>query len=289
MSGLQSKKKSYWYFGGLASAGAACVTHPLDLIKVQLQTQQKGKISIGQLVVNIFKNQGITAFYAGLSASLCRQLTYSTTRFGVYEVAKQAIEKSNGPAPGFVTLIALASASGAAGGFVGTPADMVNVRMQNDGKLAPELRRNYRNVFHGLYRVFVEEGVRGLFSGASTATARAILMTVGQIAFYDAVKGQLLKYNFKDNTSTHFLASLTAGAIATTMTQPLDVIKTRSMNAKPGEFKNVLEIIYYTAKLGPMGFFKGYIPAFVRLGPHTILTFIFLEQLRMNFGFVPKS
>lgn len=59
MSGLQSKKKSYWYFGGLASAGAACVTHPLDLIKVQLQTQQKGKISIGQLVVNIFKNQGI--------------------------------------------------------------------------------------------------------------------------------------------------------------------------------------------------------------------------------------
>ena len=27
------------------------------------------------------------------------------------------------------------------------------------------------------------------------------------------------------------------GAIATTMTQPLDVLKTRAMNAKPGEFK----------------------------------------------------
>ena len=25
-----------WYFGGLASAGAACCTHPLDLIKVGL-------------------------------------------------------------------------------------------------------------------------------------------------------------------------------------------------------------------------------------------------------------
>jgi dicarboxylate transporter 10 len=23
-----------WYFGGLASAGAACITHPLDLLKV---------------------------------------------------------------------------------------------------------------------------------------------------------------------------------------------------------------------------------------------------------------
>lgn len=27
-------KTHRWYFGGLASAGAACVTHPLDLVKV---------------------------------------------------------------------------------------------------------------------------------------------------------------------------------------------------------------------------------------------------------------
>ena len=33
-----SNRKSRWYFGGLASAGAACVTHPLDLLKVHLQT-----------------------------------------------------------------------------------------------------------------------------------------------------------------------------------------------------------------------------------------------------------
>jgi dicarboxylate transporter 10 len=33
--------------------------------------------------------------------------------------------------------------------------------------------------------------------------------------------------------------------------------------------------------------FQGYIPAFVRLGPQTILTFVFFEQLRMKFGFYP--
>ena len=31
-------RQSRWYFGGLASAGAACITHPLDLLKVHLQT-----------------------------------------------------------------------------------------------------------------------------------------------------------------------------------------------------------------------------------------------------------
>lgn len=57
----ENKKKvmqARWYFGGLASAGAACFTHPLDLLKVMLQTQQEGKLSVVQLTVNIVKNQG---------------------------------------------------------------------------------------------------------------------------------------------------------------------------------------------------------------------------------------
>lgn len=54
----EPKKLARWYFGGLASAGAAACTHPLDLIKVQLQTQQEGKVSIIKLTTNIVKKQG---------------------------------------------------------------------------------------------------------------------------------------------------------------------------------------------------------------------------------------
>merc|ERR1712211_23121 len=95
--------------------------------------------------------------------------------------------------------------------------------------------------------------------------------------------------SFGDNLVTHFTSSLGAGAIATTMTQPLDVLKTRSMNAKPGEFASSVDVFKTTLREGPMAFYKGYIPAFVRLGPQTILTFIFFEQLRMNFGFFPEQ
>lgn len=70
------------------------------------------------------------------------------------------------------------------------------------------------------------------------------------------------------------------------MTQPVDVLKTRAMNAKPGEVKSIISLIKNTAKESPLAFFKGYIPAFVRLAPHTILTFVFLEQIRMNFGVI---
>ncbi|KAL0278359.1 UNVERIFIED_CONTAM: hypothetical protein PYX00_000197 [Menopon gallinae] len=277
---MTEKRVSRWYFGGLASAGAAFCTHPLDLLKVQLQTQQEGKVSMMRLTLQIIRQHGPLALYNGLSASLLRQLTYSTTRFGIYEVSSFLMCM-------YWALMsaAMAGLAGAAGGLVGTPADMVNVRMQNDVKLPPESRRNYKNAIHGLWRVYREEGVKRLFSGASTATSRAVLMTIGQLCFYDQVKSLLLSMPaFEDNLTTHFLASLSAGAIATTMTQPLDVLKTRAMNAKPGEFANMRELIIYTAKLGPLGFFKGYVPAFVRLGPQTILTFVFMEQLRLNFG-----
>lgn len=103
-------KVSRWYFGGMASGGAACFTHPLDLLKVTLQTQQDGKLSIFRLTGKIVRERGIFALYNGLSASLLRQITYSTTRFGLYEIGKQDYGNT------FMGKVMLAGISGAAGG-----------------------------------------------------------------------------------------------------------------------------------------------------------------------------
>ncbi|XP_003744627.1 mitochondrial dicarboxylate carrier [Galendromus occidentalis] len=285
---VKTVRVAKWYFGGCAGAMAACCTHPLDLLKVVLQTKNQGapgqKVGILASTRSIYKANGIIGFYNGLSASLLRQLTYSTTRFGLYEVVRQKISKP-GQNMVFYEKFGAGFLCGAAGGFVGTPADMINVRMQNDMKLPPEQRRNYKNAVDGLYQVLRREGVLHLFNGASTATMRASVVSVGQISFYEQVKEMLLSTPyFDDGIYAHFVSSFAAGAIATTLTQPLDVLKTRMMNAAPGEYKGLMDCILQTAKQGPMTFYKGYIPAFVRLGPHTILMWIFLEQMRQNFG-----
>jgi dicarboxylate transporter 10 len=72
---------------------------------------------------------------------------------------------------------------------------------------------SYRHVFDGLWRVYKEEGFQKLFAGASTATGRSVLMTIGQLSFYDQFKTLLLNRNFGDNLTTHFLASLAAVSI----------------------------------------------------------------------------
>lgn len=84
-----------WYLGGIASAGAACGTHPLDLLKVHLQTQQVVKQGFVQMIISVVRNDGFLALYNGLTASILRQLTYSGTRYGVYEVLKGRVLKNN--------------------------------------------------------------------------------------------------------------------------------------------------------------------------------------------------
>lgn len=73
------------------------------------------------------------------------------------------------------------------------------------------------------------------------------------------------------------------------MTQPVDVLKTRIMNSKPGQYSGMLHLFWDTLKTGPLTFFKGMVPSGTRLIPHTILTFIFLEQITQRFGYIEED
>jgi solute carrier family 25 (mitochondrial dicarboxylate transporter), member 10 len=199
------------------------------------------------------------------------------TRFGVYESLKDRFT-TTGKEPSFLTLVGMASVSGFLGGVAGNPGDILNVRMQHDAALAPEKRRNYKNAIDGLIRVSKEEGVGKLWRGVWPNSSRAVLMTVGQLATYDVFKRQLLERTaLKDNLTTHFTASFLAGFVATTICSPVDVVKTRVMGSH--EHKSIIRLVTdITRAEGLRWMFKGWVPSFIRVGPHTILTFLFLEQ-----------
>jgi len=70
---------------------------------------------------------------------------------------------------------------------------------------------SYKHAIDGIFRICKEEGVQRLFSGASTATSRAIVVTIGQLSFYDQVKAMLIQSGmFGENQITYLLSSFTA-------------------------------------------------------------------------------
>ncbi|XP_043064953.1 mitochondrial dicarboxylate carrier [Drosophila ficusphila] len=277
-----NRRVARWYFGGVASSFAALVTHPLDLMKVLIQTQAE-KLSLFQTSKKIVREQGVLAMYSGISASMLRQYTYTLARFGIYTAGSEIIDTST-----MTSKTLLAAAAGGIGGYVGAPADLINVRLQNDVKLPPENRRNYKHAIDGLVRITREEGWRSLFNGSSMTAIRGMLMTVGQIAFYEQSKNNLVKLGMPENMSTYIVASVISATVATSLTQPIDVVKTRRMNAAPGEYSSLTDVFFKTSKEGPLAFFKGYVPALTRLLPHTVLLFLGLEFLRTHFGYLPE-
>ncbi|OAA79548.1 Mitochondrial carrier domain protein [Akanthomyces lecanii RCEF 1005] len=230
--------------------------------------------------VHILKNDGVIGLYSGISASLMRQLTYSTVRFGVYEELKTRYERS-GRSAGFPALTAMAVSSGFLGGIAGNFADVLNVRMQHDAALPAAERRNYKHAVDGMVRMARDEGLSSYFRGWLPNASRAAVMTAGQLATYDTFKRLLLEYTpLGDTLTTHFSASFLAGLAAATATSPIDVIKTRVMSSsqqQQGIAQSIREV-YRAEGMGWM--FKGWVPSFLRLGPHTICTFIFLEAHR---------
>ncbi|KAG4255810.1 hypothetical protein FPRO03_04758 [Fusarium proliferatum] len=276
---LESNIKYPFWFGGSASALAACVTHPLDLVKVRLQTRAINVApSFTSAVKIIISNEGISGLYSGLTASVVRQLTYSGIRFGIYEELKSKA----GPAPSNQFLLTTAWCSGFAGGIAGNFADVLNVRMQHDGSLPYHQRHNYRHVGDGILRMAREEGIGAYMRGWLPNCTRAATQTTGQLASYDIIKKSILDYRKAEETpAVQATSAFLAAVIAVTVTNPLDVLKTRAMSSTSTAGTGMVA----TAKEafrneGSVWIFRGWVPSFLRVGPHTMCMFAFLEIQR---------
>lgn len=271
---------------------ATCFVQPLDLVKNRMQVM---KVEGGQrpssfsVLSNVVKNEGLFTLYNGLSAGLLRQATYTTTRLGIYTWLFETFSNPDGSPPGFFMKAALGMTAGMTGAFVGTPAEVALIRMTSDGNLPVDQRRNYKSVFDALIRIFKEEGISALWRGAIPTMGRAAVVNAAQLASYSQAKQGILSTGYvQDGIFCHFLASMFSGLVTTAASMPVDIAKTRIQNQKyidgKPEYKGAIDVITKVIRNeGPTALWKGFTPYYFRLGPHTVLTFIFLEQMNKQY------
>jgi len=77
--------------GGLGSI----LGNPFDVMKTLAQTS-KGSESLGALVTNMYKDQGINGFYRGLQVNIMRACILNATKMGCYDMAKGYVADSSG-------------------------------------------------------------------------------------------------------------------------------------------------------------------------------------------------
>ncbi|VDL73962.1 unnamed protein product [Nippostrongylus brasiliensis] len=291
---------------------AAAIVQPLDLLKNRMQLAGKDD-SIGSIsgvkkyktsfhaFKGVVQNEGFFALYNGLSAGLLRQATYTTTRLGIYTWMLETFSQKDKPLS-FPMKAGLGMGAGACGALVGTPADLALIRMTSDGHLPPDQRRNYKNVFDALFRVIREEGFFTLFRGCGPTVLRAMVVNAAQLATYSQAKQMILQTGkIKDGLSEgciftifDFFDSLIEKVTplwSLDHRQSVDGLLYGCNLKKQSYCSSYRGECLLLRKEGVFAFWKGFTPYYMRLGPHTVLTFIFLEQFNRAYinHFAPKK
>lgn len=125
---------------------------------------------------------------------------------------------------------------------------------------------------------------------------RAVVVNMAQLASYSQAKIKLLdSLYFQEGILLHFVASMFSGFVTTVASMPVDMAKTRIQNMKIvngiPEYAGTFDVLGKVIKIeGVFALWKGFTPYFCRLGPHTVITFILLEQLNTAYNkYVLKS
>jgi len=258
--------------------GAASFCHPLDVIRVRLQTTTGsagggGGAGVIQTALSVYHGGGL---YAGIGAAYLRQWTYGSCRMGIYSYLLESSKNKNKGSSGnsnyevpFLHKLGMGSVSGGIGSFVGTPSELALVRLSNDGKLPKAERRNYKGVFDCLRRIAKEEpgGIRAWWTGGTPTVARATLLSscqmgvTSQTKLYFKSTGYFESNNNNNNNNNSnddiiykgdylggipllFCSTLVSSFCANIVANPFDVIKSRIQNQKVQVEGNTSQIYY---------------------------------------------
>ncbi|KAL3853599.1 hypothetical protein ACJMK2_017135 [Sinanodonta woodiana] len=306
MGSKQLEYEEIWRFAlaGTSCMCAAFVTNPIDVVKTRMQleselAEQKGLSHLKNRYYDgwikgcstIIRDEGLLGLYKGVIPSLIREGIYSTIRLGAYEPLKRFMGARDPAHTPLWKKICAGAISGAIGSSIATPTDLVKVRMQAQGKPKEGEIPRYRSTFAAFKEIYMIGGVRTLYVGVGPTVKRAAILTATQIPAYDHTKHLILNAGLMvEGGPLHITASMVAGFVAALTTSPVDVVKTRVMNqchiTKP--YSSAFDCFWKTLKTeGPLGLYKGFIPNWMRLGPHTIVTFFLFEELRRLVGMVP--
>jgi solute carrier family 25 protein 14/30 len=233
----------------------------------------------------MLRDDGIRGWFFAWRPSVARAMWYSGLRFGLYEPIKRKMGADAHTAPLHLK-VAAAMGSGTIAASLSNPLDIVNVRYQS------ATGAEYRALppaWRMLQRIALVEGPRGLARGYWANTVRAAAITGAQVGGYDHIKHMLLASGaLPEGPALHLVTAVSASVVAIAVTNPMDVVKTRMMNPR-AECDNGIHrcVAAIACGEGAAAFYKGATMAWLRLGPHTVVTFTVLERLRHLAGVAP--
>ena len=297
--GAKKRANPLFHFGsGLFSGvSSAVILQPADLLKTRVQ--QSHSASLRSTIRSILSSpHPIASLWRGTVPSALRTgfgsavyfTTLNTLRLNV-AARKQYAAGDTGSLsvlPGSSSVLPRLSSSenlttGAfarvLAGFILMPMTVLKVRFESDFY-------NYKSLWSASKEIYSQNGTKGFFTGFGATAIRDAPYAGLYVVFYELSKSRLSNTGTRavDMTASsaatiNFTSGAVAAAVATTMTNPFDAIKTR-IQLLPGKYGNMFRTLKIMLREdGFRSLFDGLTLRMARKGASSALAWTVYEEL----------
>lgn len=293
-TGSEGRNQARKYVAGfvassVAPATSALFTNPIEVIKVRQQIDNRPG-GIRATARHVYRTAGVRGLQAGLQMAVLREASKSFFRIGAFRPILNQLHTGDGPPPLYKRMLA-GMTSGATAALVCNPIELVKTRQQGSAGNF-QGRYTYKGPLDGFRQLHKAEGIKGMWRGTGISMVRSASVTGPHLTTYTGVKDLFVEKGWlKDAPPLHILASLTGGMAGILCNHPFDLVRNRLYNQPLGAdgrgtiYSGVADCISQVARTEGMAvFYRGFWAHYMRVGPHYIITFTLLEQLKLALG-----
>jgi len=238
--------------GSLSATCSTILFQPFDLIKTRIQNDPN-KLSVIQVV----RHDNLRSLWRGTTPSLVR----TVPGIGLYFMSIDFLNGLLARPPSAVEAAFIGVTARGLAGVVLHPMTVVKTRFESG-------QFKYSSLSRALSDMYYKEGVRGLFKGFTPTVLRDAPYSGLYYMFFSQLK--------RDDRPV-FVCGLSAGLLASLVTQPFDVLKTKM------QLQNLNNIyaaaVFVFRSKGVNGFFAGTTPRIMRRSLMSALSWTLFDSL----------
>lgn len=272
--------------GGFGGVCLVVAGHPLDTIKVRLQTQPhtpdgkptlyKGTYDCAKKIV---AREGVRGLYKGMASPVAGVAPMYALCFFAFNVGKK-LQRQEGDDTDLLPreLFLAGGLAGLSTTVIMSPGERIKCLLQVQDANPSAVGQKYAGPIDCCKQLYKQGGIRNIYVGTVATACRDIPASGVYFMVYETLRHKFMNDNGEVSTIRTLLAGGTAGILNWLVAIPPDVLKSRQQTAPPGTYSGLLDVLKKTiAADGVSGLYKGAAPVLLRAFPANAACFLGFE------------
>uniref|UniRef100_A0A1L8DEP0 Putative mitochondrial ornithine transporter n=1 Tax=Nyssomyia neivai TaxID=330878 RepID=A0A1L8DEP0_9DIPT len=289
----------YFLSGGFGGVCTVIVGHPLDTIKVRLQTMPLPEAGQSPLYAGTWdcakktiQREGFRGLYKGMSAPISGVAPIFAMSFFGFGLGKRLQQRTPDEKLTNTQLFLAGAFSGVFTTSIMAPGERIKCLLQiQQGGNQPQ---KYNGMVDCAKQLYKEGGMRSIYKGSFATLLRDVPASGLYYLTYEFTK-EKIGARMGTEGGVGLLGTIFAGGFAGianwAIGMPADVLKSRLQTAPEGTYKNGIRDVFaeLMKREGPLALYKGVTPVMLRAFPANAACFIGFEAFMKFLNFVAPN